>query len=117
MPDPTDSLLDQLLVDARRVLDTIDPALADLCHDRIAPLVGLAGAPTRRPTTPLQHACIDLVEQMVLDVPGVTDAQVAGVAQHLGDDGAATFVHAALVIEQRLRMRALWERLGLRLPT
>lgn len=124
--DATDALLDRLVdraslrdalagvhAHARRVIDDIDPDLLGLCRDRIALLIGLTDEPPAPPTTDPQRACIDVVEQMVLDVTGVTDAQIATLATHLGADGAATFVHAALAVEQRLRMQAMWQRLGL----
>lgn len=126
MRDATDDLLDELVDgpalraalddirdEARRVLDAIDPALLPACRDRIALLIGLTDRPGVTPTTETQRACVDVVEQMVLDVTGVTGGQIATLAAHLGADGAASFVHAALVIEQRLRMQSMWQRLGL----
>jgi hypothetical protein len=123
--DRTDALLDRLVdrpglraalddvhTNARRVFDDVDPSLLDLCRARIALLIGL-DAPAVPATTARQRACIDVVEQMVLDVAGITDAQITTLARHLGTDGAAGFVHAALAIEQRLRMQAMWQRLGL----
>lgn len=126
MPDRTDELLDRLVArqelraalddvhtNARRVIDAIDPELHARCRDRIALLIGLTGESTGTPTTDRQRVCIDVVEQVVLDVTGVTDEQIATLADHLGRDGAVSFVHAALAIEQRLRMQAMWQRLGL----
>jgi uncharacterized protein YmfQ (DUF2313 family) len=126
VPDRTDELLDRLVdrpdlrsalddvhTNARRVIDAIDPAMDARYRDRIALLIGLTDASAGAPATERQRVCIDVVEQMVLDVTGVTDAQIATLAEHLGRDGAVSFVHAALAIEQRLRMRAMWQRLGL----
>lgn len=126
-PDPTGELLDRLLGGQpalRTALselraastDAVDGALLALCHDRIAMLIGLAPSAATAPSAPLtarERACIDVAEQSVLDVAAVNDAQVAALVEHLGADGAATFVYAVLVVEQRLRMRAMWLRLGL----
>jgi hypothetical protein len=126
MRDSTDVLLDGLVdrpslraaLDgvhdhARRVLGAIDTALLPICRDRIALLIGLTDTTETAPTTDVQRACVDVVEQMVLDVTGITDDQIATLAAHLGPDGASSFVHAALAIEQRLRMQAMWQHLGL----
>ncbi len=109
--------LDDVHAHAERVIDDVDPDLLDLCRSRIALLIGLdaptATRPTAHPTSDRQRACVDVVEQMVLDVTGVTDEQVATLAGHLGPDRAASFIHAVLAIEQRLRMHALWQHLGM----
>ena len=122
--DATDDLLDVLLVGHANVhdalgelreaaLDAVDPSLLDLCRSRIALLIGLDSGRQPRPLTDTERACVDLTEQFVLDVTGVTDAQVAAVVEQLGADGAMNFVYALLVVEQRLRMEAMWTRLGL----
>ena len=124
--DATDVLLDRLLASdpplreslARAhdaAIETVDPRLLDLATTRVALLLGVdAGT---EPVPPAgddrERACTALVDQMVIDVTGVDDELVRCVADHLGDDGAATFVAAALVIEQRVRMRAMWQHLGL----
>ena len=105
-------VLDDVGAHAHEALAAIDPELGELCRTRAAALIGLDVEP-RRPLTPLQNACVALADQMVLDVTGVTDRLIDDVVAHLGRDGTATFVHAALAIEQRLRMGALWERLDL----
>lgn len=126
--DATGELLDLLLRDRAEVLDALDavhaaayaatdPRLLDVARSRAALLIGVSTEPVDPPTDTRERACADVVEQSVLDVTGVTDAQIAGLATHLGDDAAATFVTAALVIEQRLRMQAVFERLGLGVPT
>ncbi len=121
--DATTALLDRLVGDPElraalaevhdAAMTAVDQRVLALCCDRAATLIGLDAPPLPPNLSPTERACVELVEQMVLDVMGVTDGLVAAVAVHLGADGAATFVTAALVIEQRLRIRALWERLGL----
>ena len=123
--DATDVLLDRLLASepplreslARArdaAFDAVDPRLLDLTTARVALLLGVDPGP--EPVPPAgddrERACVALVDQMVIDVTGVDDELVLRVADHLGDDGAATFVAAALVVEQRVRMRAMWEHLG-----
>jgi hypothetical protein len=122
--DATDDLLDVLLADRPTVhvalhelreaaRDTADCGLLDLCRSRIALLIGLDSAWSPRSLTDRERVCIDLTEQFVLDVAGITDGQVAAVVEQLGDDGAVEFVYALLAVEQRLRMQAMWSRLGL----
>jgi hypothetical protein len=109
-----DELLHGALGELRdAALDTVDPGLLELCRSRIALLIGLGSDWSVRPLSERERACIDLTEQFVLDVAGITDAQVAAVVDQLGADGAMEFVFALLVVEQRLRMQAMWTRLGL----
>ena len=124
--DATDVLLERLLAanpplreslahtrDA--AFDAVDPRLLDLATARAALLLGVEAAPEPVPAAgdDREGACAALVDQMVIDVTGVDDGLVQRVADHLGDDGAATFVAAALVVEQRVRLRAMWQHLGL----
>jgi hypothetical protein len=122
--DATDDLLD-VLVAAHPALhvalhelrdaavDTVDADLLDLCRSRIALLIGLGTDWSPRPFTDRERVCVDLTEQFVLDVAGITDSQVAAVVEQLGENGAMEFVYALLAVEQRLRMQAMWTRLGL----
>jgi hypothetical protein len=122
--DATDDLLDVLLAGQPVVhgalgelrdaaLDTVDRDLLDLCRSRIGLLIGLDTGWQPRPLTDTERVCVDLTEQFVLDVAGITDAQVAAVVVQLGASGAMEFVYALLAVEQRLRMQAMWTRLGL----
>lgn len=124
--DATDVLLDRLLASdpplraslARArdaAFETVNPRLLDLATARVALLLGVDAGPEPMPPAgdDRERACVALVDQMVIDVTGVDDELLRRVADHLGDDGAATFVAAALVIEQRVRMRAMWQHLGL----
>jgi hypothetical protein len=128
LSDDTDPWLDRLLAGRPALraaladlhdaaMDAVDKSLLAVCSARIAGMLGLeagvdAGDPPRT-GSPAERACLDLTEQFVLDVASVTDAQVAALVQHLGAEGAATFVNALLVVEQRLRMRAMWSHLDL----
>ena len=121
--DATDDLLDVLL-DAHpgvhgalrelhaAAFETADAELLELCRARIGLLIGLGIGWSPRPFTDRERACLDLTEQLVLDVAGVTDAQVAAVVAQLGDSAALDFLYALVTVEQRLRMQAMWVRLG-----
>jgi hypothetical protein len=122
--DATDDLLDALVGGQTGVhgalqelrdaaVATVDADLLDLCRSRIALLIGLDTAWAAPRLTDRERVCVDLAEQFVLDVAGITDGQVAAVVEQLGDDGAVEFVYALLAVEQRLRMQAMWSRLGL----
>lgn len=60
---------------------------------------------------PRERACLDFVEQWVVDVASVTDAQAAAVTDVLGAEGLASFAAAVLVLEQRQRLRLAWSKL------
>ena len=67
------------------------------------------------PSSPLfddrQRACLAYTEQHVIDVATMDDETVARIVAVLGPDGAADFAHELLVIEQRLRLTMIWDRL------
>lgn len=110
-----------------------DPVLLELCRLRLAALLqcpdeqqertpaavaaGLSedqvGALSQWPSSPLfdakQRACLAFAEQFVIDVASLDDVTANAVAEHLGHDGLANFVNALLVVEQRLRLRLVWE--------
>ena len=108
------------------------PRLLELCRVRIAILLGCeAEAEARTPASgvaddvlaairswptdprfdPLDRACLAFTEHYVIDVASIDDDTVAAVREHLGDDGVANFVNALLVVEQRIRLRLVWDRL------
>ena len=108
------------------------PRLLELCRVRIATLLGCeAEVEARIPGTavaddmlaairswptdprfdPLDRACLAFAEHYVIDVASIDDNTVAAVREHLGDDGLLNFVNALLVIEQRIRLRLVWDRL------
>ncbi len=111
---------------------TCDPALLELTRLRVAMLLGndaelavrTPGAGVDEatvaelslwPTSPRfgerERACLTLVEQWLIDVANVSDEQCAAVAEHLGPQGLADYASAILVIEQRQRLRLVWQRL------
>lgn len=123
---------EHLLEAHRQAWAATDPRLLELARLRVAMLLGNeaelsvrtphAGVDEatiaelgRWPTSPLfdatDRAVLDFVEQWVIDVASVTDAQAAAVSDALGPEGLATFAGAFLVIEQRQRLRLAWTRL------
>lgn len=108
------------------------PRLLELCRVRIAILLGCAAEteartpgsgvaddvlaairswPTDPRFDPLDRACLAFTEHYVIDVASIDDDTVAAVREHLGDEGVANFVNALLVVEQRIRLRLVWDRL------
>ena len=102
-----------------------DAELLELCRRRIAMLLRhqptldamtadeseqLAAWPTDAELTDLQRGALAFTEQYVIDVAAVTDSQAAAVRDHLGDAGFATFVNALLVVEQRMSLESIFER-------
>ena len=57
------------------------------------------------------RARLAFAEQWVLDVASLDDATAAAVRDQLGDDGLQSFAYALLVVEQRIRLRLVWDRL------
>ncbi len=57
------------------------------------------------------RACLAFTEHYVMDVASVDDDTVARVREHLGDAGLQNFVSALLIVEQRIRLRLVWDRL------
>ena len=108
------------------------PRLLELCRVRIAILLGCEAETDARtpgsavaddvlvairswPTDPrfdaLDRACLAFAEHYVIDVASIDDDTVTAVREALGDEGLATFVNALLVVEQRIRLRLIWDRL------
>ena len=108
------------------------PRLLELCRVRIATMLGCTAESNQRtpdtgvppelldaigswPTDPrfepADRACLAFTEHYVIDVASVDDPTVAAVRDHLGDAGVQSFVSALLVVEQRIRLRLVWDRL------
>ena len=108
------------------------PRLLELCRVRIASMLhcdvearsrtpgtgvdeALLDATTTWPGDPrvsaVDRACLAFTEMFVIDVASMDDETVAHVRDHLGDVGLANFVRALLVVEQRIRLRLVWDRL------
>jgi alkylhydroperoxidase family enzyme len=111
-----------------------DPMLLELCRLRIAQLLGndhelavrtddvdvpppmldsLAQWATSPAFGPRERAVLAFCEQFVIDVASLGPELRDAVAEHLGADETALFANALLVIEQRQRLRLMWERLEL----
>ena len=56
---------------------------------------------------------VAFVDQWVADVDSISDELVAPLRDTLGDGGLQDLTHALLVMEQRIRLRLTWQRLGL----
>jgi alkylhydroperoxidase family enzyme len=108
------------------------PRLLELCRVRIATLLGCAAEadartpgsgvtdevlaairswPTDSRFDAVDRACLGFTEHYVIDVASIDDDTVAAVREHLGDEGLVNFVNALLVVEQRIRLRLVWDRL------
>ena len=106
------------------------PRLLELCRVRIATMLGckaeavartagsgvadgmleaIAAWPTDSRFTEVDRVCLAFTEHYVMDVASLDDATVAAVSVRLGDEGTKNFVHALLVVEQRIRLRLVWD--------
>ena len=114
---------------------SVDAVVLELCRLRMATLLGLEAEQNERtptavaaglveakaldvaqwPTSPqfsnVERACLAFAEWFVIDVASIPDEMALNVVEHLGDEGARTFVTALLVVEQRQRLSLAWERL------
>ncbi|BAN03745.1 carboxymuconolactone decarboxylase family protein [Ilumatobacter coccineus] len=73
--------------------------LAELIDTRVAQLVGTAAAGVRLPddVSPAEQCVIDIVEQFLVDVHGITDRQFARLSDHYAhDEQVAIMFHLAL---------------------
>ncbi len=112
--------------------EATSPQLLELCRLRIASLLGcavesesrtpaaevdadlaarIASWPTDLRFDETDRACLAFTEHYVMDVATIDDDTVAAVRVHLGDAGTSNFVSALLVVEQRIRLRLVWDRL------
>jgi alkylhydroperoxidase family enzyme len=133
--DGQPDIRDALDAVSRAAWESVDPVLLELCRLRMATLFGcpaelawrtpaavaagleeerievLAHWPTSPRFGPRERACLAFAEQFVIDVAGLDDAIAGSVVEHLGEQGLADFASALLVVEQRLRLRLIWQRL------
>jgi hypothetical protein len=107
------------------------PRLLELCRVRIATMLGcgpeaasvtdgaavpadqldaIASWPSDERFDEVDRACLAFAEHYVIDVASVDDHTATAVRAHLGDVGLQNFVSALLVIEQRIRLRLIWDR-------
>ena len=92
----------------------IDPVLVALIRERVAALLML-GPSVAEPTDARGRAAATFIDQFVIDVSGMTDAQRGAMFEHLGDD-ALSFVQALYVIDFELRRNAVRVHLGAVVP-
>ena len=64
----------------------------------------------RRRSTSGIGPCLAFCEQFVIDVANLDDDLAAAVVAQLGEQGFVDFANALLVVEQRQRLRLVWER-------
>lgn len=106
----------------------ISSRLYELCRLRVAMLLGtpdeletsdldpatveaLPKWPNHDTFDEADRACLAFTEQFVVDVASMPDELAEAVADQLGGDGFADFVHALLALEQRQRLRLIWDQL------
>jgi hypothetical protein len=102
---------ERLLEANARARAAVDPRLLEPARRRIASLLGVEEEPDSTPATPLERACLDLTEQFVVYVPGVTESLLEPVRAGLGADGLRTFVEALYVLDATYRLQAAHARL------
>ncbi len=94
----------------RQAAAAVQPELRTLVTDRVAALFGRE-APTHRPAgTPTELACSEAVEQFVIDVAAMTDAQRDGVSTVLGA-GTYPFFQTVYVYDFGFRLDVACEQL------
>lgn len=87
-----------------------DPAVLNLCQQRIRELLGVAtttqlsGWPNDQSLSPAAKACLAFTEEFVIDVASLSDITAATVRYELGEQAMIDFVAALLVVEQRERI-------------
>lgn len=112
----------------------VDPRWLEMCRLRAAQLIGCAAEarartagsgldpdladhvaqwPTHPGFTDADRDVLAWCEQFVIDVASLTDDQVDALRRRVGDDGVVNLTNALLAIEQRQRLRVMWEHLGL----
>ena len=110
--------------------DVVDKELLSLCKLRVAMILGCdeevasakqylklskADAITQWSTSNIftdgEKSCLRFTEEFIIDVSSIPDASAVAVREHLGEEGFVTFVNALLVVEQRIRLLLVWNKL------
>ncbi len=96
-----------------------DPDLLAACRDRILEHLAPGGGATvdadrravdtDRVAPDLLAAALAFTDQYIFDVASVSDDQVTPLRDALGDQGLVDFLHALLVVEQRIRLSLIWD--------
>ena len=110
--------------------EVVDPALLALCRMRVAMLLdyqyelgiskndldaekisSLSQWSSSSLFTERERSCLRFTEEFVVDVSSIPDSSAFAVRDHLGDEGFVNFVNALLVVEQRIRLQTVWEKI------
>jgi alkylhydroperoxidase family enzyme len=67
--------------------------------------------PTSPAFTDAERAALAFTEQFVTDVASLSDQTAQALREHIGDEGLNNFTRALLVVEQRIRLRLVWDQL------
>lgn len=120
--------IDQVLVEQSRVhaalqsareaaASNVDAGLLAIAERRICQLLGAepTSSVTLQQLVPddVAHAIVTFVEQWIVDVANISDDMVATLRTQLDEDQLMDFLHALLVVEQRVRLDLAWHKLGL----
>ncbi len=91
----------------------VSPEMLDLFEHRVGLLLGhheFAGA--ARDVERVDPALVDFVEQWVIDVASLSEAQRGRAQASVGEANLGDVAHALLVTEQRIRLELAWQALG-----
>lgn len=110
--DPGGEVAEQLARCERAARRAVPAELLEPAERRVALLLGAeAHTASVAADAVLDDVVADFVEQWVIDVSGLGDEAALALATRLGPDGLMDFVHGLLVVEQRLRLQLMWDRL------
>jgi alkylhydroperoxidase family enzyme len=91
----------------------------DAEHDARTPGIEITDAvvkelprwPTSSAFTDAERAALAFTEQFVTDVASLSDQTAETLRAQIGDVGLNNFTRALLVVEQRIRLRLVWDQL------
>jgi alkylhydroperoxidase family enzyme len=126
---PLGEVADEMVLANEAAWSSVDATLLDVCRLRIAMLLGCKAEQstthnTHRidaigawPTDPRfdaqDRSALAFTEHYLFDVASLDDETANELKAHLGDNGLQNFVAALLIVEQRIRLRLVWDRLGI----
>ena len=67
--------------------------------------------PTSSQFSDLEKSCLRFAEEFIIDVASIPDTSAFAIRDDLGDEGFVNFVNALLVIEQRMRLLIVWQKM------
>jgi len=67
--------------------------------------------PTSNHFSDLEKSCLRFAEEFIIDVASIPDNSAFAIRDELGDEGFVNFVNALLVIEQRMRLLIVWQKM------